>query len=202
MNKRRREVSLIIAAVSLCLLGFLSASASLAQKAQPKDVSAVVDASPAAWKEFSSTEGRFAIRLPGTPKESTQSLGQMNLRIFQLQSAFEYSVMYADYPEEINDSDPALAKRVLDNGLEGAVAAVNAKLVEVQEVSIGKHPGRQYVEQMPNGTIMRGKTFLVGNRLYQIAITTPKEEGSLAESVRFYRDTAAKYLDSFRLIER
>lgn len=193
---------MIVGAVSLCLLGFLSAPDSLAQEAQQKVVSAVAEDSPAAWKEFSSTEGRFAIRLPGTPKQSTQPIGQMKLTLFQLQSAFEYSVIYADYPEEINDSDPILAKRVLDSGLEGAVAAVNAKLVEVREVSIGKHPGRQYVEQLPNGTIMRGKTFLVGNRLYQIAITTPKEEGALAEAVRFYRETAAKYLDSFRLIER
>ena len=91
--------------------------------------------------------------------------------------------MYADYPSWANDEDPALAKKILDDGLAGAVAEVKSKLLEVEEISLQKHPGRQYTERMPNGNILRGKTFLAGNRLYQIAITTPKEEGKIPEAI-------------------
>jgi hypothetical protein len=170
------------------------------KKLSQKDVGEVLDANPAAWKEFSSAAGGFAIKFPGSPKESKEQSGEFTLNLIQLTSAFEYSVMYADYPEWANDSDPARAKKILDSGLEGAVAQVQSKLLEVKEVSIDKHPGRQYVERMPNGTILRGKTFLVGHRLYQIAITTPNEEGAVPDAVKFYQTTAAKFLDSFRLL--
>ena len=104
------------------------------------------------------------------------------------------------YPSWANDEDPALAKKILDDGLAGAVAEVKSKLLEVEEISLQKHPGRQYTERMPNGNILRGKTFLAGNRLYQIAITTPKEEGKIPEAIQFYQVTANKFLGSFRLI--
>jgi len=187
-------------AVVPCLLLVFFLQSAIAQKAQPGDVTAVAEDSPAAWKEFSSAEGRFAATFPGTPKQSKQPVGEFTLNLFQLTSAFEYSVVYADYPEWVNDSDPSLAKKVLDNGLEGAVAEVHSKLLEVREVYLDKHPGREYVERMSDGRIMRGKTFLVGHRLYQLVITTPKEEGMPAEAVKFYQTTAAKYLGSFRLL--
>jgi hypothetical protein len=186
--------------LKLGILLALCSSSVLAQKTQPKDVGEVADANPAAWKEFSSAAGGFAVKFPGSPKESKEQSGEFLLNLIQLTSAFEYSVVYADYPDWANDSDPARAKEILDGGLEGAVAQVHSKLLEVKEVFIDKHPGRQYVEQMPNGTVLRGKTFLVGHRLYQIAITTPNEEGAVPEAVKFYQTAAARFLDSFRLL--
>jgi len=171
-----------------------------AQKIQPRDVSSAAEASPAAWKEFSSTEGRFAAKFPGLPKASSQVAGEFTLKLFQLNSAFEYSVMYAYYPDWANDSDAALAKKILDSGLEGAVAEVHSKLLEVHDVSIANHPGRQYTERMLDGSILRGKTFLVGHRLYQIVITTPNEEGMPPEAINFYHTSASKFLESFRLL--
>ena len=199
MKKNVRTKSIVITVLML----LLCSSSVLGQKTKPKDVadvSEVADASPAAWKEFSSTAGGFAIQFPGSPRQSTQPAGQFTLNLIQLTSAFEYSVMYADYPEWANDGDPALARKILDSGLEGAVAEVQSKLLEVKEVSIGNHPGRQYVERMPSGQILRGKTFLVGHRLYQLAITTPQEDGAVPDAVKFYQTTAAKFLDSFRLL--
>jgi hypothetical protein len=198
MKQNRRLLLAVAAAFGVVLL---CSPCLFAQKVPPKDVSEIADASPAVWKEFSSASGRFAIQFPGSPKESTQPAGQFTLNLIQLTSAFEYSVMYADYPEWANDSDSAVARKILDAGLEGAVAEVHSKLLEVKEVSIGKHPGRQYVELMPDGQVLRGKTFLVGHRLYQVAITTPREEGAPADAVKFYQTTAAKFLDSFRLLE-
>jgi hypothetical protein len=197
MTNNRQIIS---GGVTLSMLISFGSFSALAQKPRPKEINAVAEDSPGAWKEFSSAEGRFAIQFPGSPRQSTQPIGQFTLNLFQLTSAFEYSVMYADYPNSVNDSDPALAKKVLDSGLEGAVAQVQSKLLEVKEVFIEKHPGRQYVERMPDGSILRGKTFLVGHRMYQLAITTPKEEGAIPEAVKFYQTTAAKFLDSFRLL--
>jgi hypothetical protein len=158
-----------------------------------------------AWKEFTSTGGRFAILFPATSKEETQTLdtpgGKFELHIHRLQTFAEYSVIYADYPPPISDADPAVARRVLDNGLKGAVAEVNSELLDVKETSIDGHPGLAYKEKMTDGSILRGKSYLVGRCLYQIAITTPKEENVPADTIRFYDSIAAKFLGSFRLIE-
>ena len=163
--------------------------------------SKAVERDPESWKESSSREGRFSVKFPGTPKEDTQSVGEFRLKIHHLTTFAEYSVMYADYPEWANDNDPRVAQSILDNGLKGAVAEVNSKLLEVEEVSLDNHPGRRYKEKMPNGSILRGKTFLVGHRLYQIAITTPTEEGAPAEEINFYQAVSNKFLESFHLIQ-
>jgi hypothetical protein len=179
---------------------FLLVGSGVGQK-QVSMTSKAVERDPASWKEFSSQDGRFAVKFPGTPKEDTQSVGEFRLKIHRLTTFAEYSVMYADYPEWANDNDPRVAGSILDDGLKGAVAEVNSKLLEVQEVSLDGHPGRLYKERMPDGSILRGKTFLVGHRLYQIAATTPTEEGAPAEETRFYQAVANKFLESFHLIQ-
>ena len=191
---------MVARSVRLSVCGLLCVSFCLAQKSQPKDVDAIAEQSPASWKEFSSREGRFAIKFPGVPKAETQPIGEFVLTIHKLQTFAEYSVMYADYPEWANDKDPRLAKRILDDGLEGAVAETRSKLIEVEEILLDDHPGRRYTERMPDGSVLRGKTFLVGHRLYQIAITTPKEDGATSDAIKFYQSTASKFLASFRLL--
>ena len=132
----RNAVGLVACALIFIALSFCCA---LAQKPQRKDIDEVADASPAAWKEFSSKAGGFSIQFPGTPTESSQQMGEFTLKLFQLHTAFEYSVMYADYPSWASDKDPALAKKILDDGLAGAVAEVKSQLLGVQEISLQTH---------------------------------------------------------------
>ena len=47
---------------------------------------------------------------------------------------------------------------------------------------------------------MQVKLVLVGQRLYQVAITTPREDGARPETVSFYNSIAQKFLDSFEII--
>jgi hypothetical protein len=181
----------------LCLLAGVTASA-FSQQSAP-----LAERDTAIWKEFRSDEGGFLISFPGSPKahvETSDAPGtRFELHIFSLTTTVEYSVMYADYPDVINDSNATLAKSVLDDGLHGAVAEMHSELLEVSAISLDGHPGRLYREKMPDGSILWGKTFLVGHRLYQIAVTTPKDETLSEEVVRFYRTTAERVLNSFRL---
>ncbi|MBC8029532.1 MAG: hypothetical protein H7Z16_05420 [Pyrinomonadaceae bacterium] len=156
-----------------------------------------------AWKEYSSVEGGFSILFPGTPSQETQVIEaapgvRFTLHIHKLTTLAECSVMYADYP--ISVSDPAVAKSVLDNGAKGAVAAVNAELLELKEITLYGHPGRYLKERMPSGAIMRVNMVLVGQRLYQVAITTPPEEGKATETVKTYEKMADKFLSSLKLL--
>ena len=157
---------------------------------------------PANWKRFVSMEGRFAILFPGSPTVSTETVDAQPLKFVlhkhQLHTIAEYGVMYADYPKSVTDSTPADV--LLDQGAKGAVAAVNSQLLSIGSISVGGYPGRFLKERMPNGTIMEAKLILVGQRMYQIAITTPREDGADLETVRFYGAIATKFLDSFELI--
>lgn len=158
-----------------------------------------------AWKDYSSAEGEFSILFPGDPTQETQVIEagpglQFQLHIHKLNTIAECSVMYADYPVSI--SDPAVARKVLDDGAAGAVASVNSELLELREIELDGHAGRYLKERMPNGEIMRVKMLLVGQRLYQVAITTPREDNLSAEMVKSYEATADKFLKSFKLIKQ
>ena len=155
------------------------------------------------WREFAPAGGGFSIRFPGAPQSTTQTLRlspqhSAELHIHSLTNpTLECSVIYADYPIPVGD--PAVARRVLDSGAKGAVASVNAELLSLSEIAHEGHPGRLLRERMPDGKILRAKMVLVGQRLYQIAFTTPRPDGAPAATVRHYEETAAKFLDSFKL---
>ncbi len=105
--------------------------------------------------------------------------------------------MYADYPIPVDNPD--VAREVLDNGAKGAVASVGSELLELNEITQDGYPGRYLKERMPSGEIMRVRMLLVGQRLYQIAITRPREEG---ETGKGYETMADKFLGSFTLLKK
>lgn len=155
---------------------------------------------PTSWKEYSSAEGRFSILFPGIPKEGLQSVdvqgGQFKVHIHNLKAYAEYGVIYADYPIPVGD--PHVAKQVLDNGAKGGAAEVKAEVLSMTEISIDGYPGRLLRERLPNGSILKAKMYLVGQRLYQIAVTMPKAETS-PDRGKAFEKFADKFLDSFTL---
>jgi hypothetical protein len=177
----------------------------VAQDNKPPAHTSPVEATPQPRKEYSSIEGGFSILFPESPNVSSQLLEvapgvQFKLHIHSLKTPTECSVIYADYP--IPMGDPAVAKSVLDSGVQGAVASVNSALLEHKELTFAGHPGRYLKERMPRGEIMRVKMLLVGQRMYQVAITTPREEGASVELVKQYETLADKFLNSFKLLKK
>ena len=158
------------------------------------------EAIPTNWKTFESAEGRFSIQFPGTPKVGTEPLdsaGQVVLHKSSLTTKAEYGVIYADYPMKIEGA--AAAKQILDDGAKGAVAGVSSELLSISEISLSGNPGRALKERMKDGAIMQARIFLVGQRLYQIAITLPPMQAAKAEDVAVYEQAATRFLDSFQL---
>jgi hypothetical protein len=194
--------------VLLLVALFACVAISLAQKNRTPDAATPAptpapalserESSAANWMEFSSAPGRFSILFPDKPKESTEPMGEVDAHILSLQTFAEYSVMYADYPEPIENA--AAAHNILDSGVQSAVASVNSELLETKDISLDGNPGKYLKERLPDGKVLRAKMLLVGQRIYQIAITTPEEKDKPVESSRFYDSVASKYLDSFKLI--
>lgn len=189
---------------TLLLLTQTLTHSSAAQEKPPAPAAPLAaERDPRAWREFSAAAGRFAVTIPGDMTLKTEQMptpdgGSIPLNIYMLLTSAEYGVIYADYPFEVKGAE--MQRRLLDDGARGAVASVGSKLLDIKEVSLGEHPGRALKELMRDGRIMHVRLYLVGSRLYQVAITLPKL-GESDPATPFAEEVAAKFLDSFRLLK-
>jgi TonB family protein len=154
------------------------------------------------WKEYKSETGGFSIMFPGTPREEAQKLKdgghEVNIRTLNLHEMAIYSVMYLDNPPSA-PQNPDAARVMLDYSVKQAAPMFKAEPLEEVEITLDGHPGRFVRQRLPDGLIMRLKFYVVGQRLYQLMITTPSEQAATDDQRRFYAETASKFLDSFKL---
>jgi len=167
------------------------------------------------WKEFSSTAGRFKAVFPGDPAETSQTIksdvGKIERHAFTLEAGFaRFVVSYSDFPIVLTDAGDV--KNFLDHMHEGEVASSQGKLLSMAEIEIDGYPGREFIVETPNSKF-RMKYYLVGQRFYQIAISTQSadliasyiqklEIGSANDAAAMARSMelfAAKFFDSFKL---
>jgi hypothetical protein len=144
-------------------------------------------------KEFSSKEGRFKVLLSGTPKEISQTVRDMTVRMYVVaQKDGVYLVSYNDMPAIALRGGP---DAILDGARDGAVGNLKAKLTTSSKITLArKHPGREFSADLPDkkGSI-RSRVYLVGDRMYQTQVIGTS---SLVDSA----DTS-KFLDSFKVTE-
>jgi hypothetical protein len=154
---------------------------------------------PKVAQEFRSETGGFSIMTPYILKETTQSLdtqaGKIEVHSFIAgQAGDSYLVGYSDYPAvAVQASDP---QKILDGSRDGAVANVKGELVSEIPITLSEYPGRDLTitVKAANGQelFLRGRIYLVGNRLYQIiAVVTKSEEKSVEMN---------NFLQSFKLL--
>jgi hypothetical protein len=147
------------------------------------------------FKEFSSKEGKFKVQMPGTPKETKQNAGGMDMHMYTTeQRNGAFAVAYSDSPVPLGQS-PAQAKLALDGARDGALKNINAKLTGEKDITLaGKHPGREITADLPdNKGQLKARFYIVDRRIYQQLVMGNK---SWVES-----PDAAKFLDSFALQE-
>lgn len=157
---------------------------SLVQFKQP-----VLVTQEASWNEFSSETGRFAVSMPGTPKEETETnkdgSTEHSFSLTSDDSAF--LIHYSDIPDIEKLSKEEITK-ILDNAPNDFAKAAKAKLIGSKTVSLDGHPGKEFEFTVSEGVNGKGRVFLVEKRLYIVVgmATIP--------------DNLQKFLDSFRLL--
>jgi hypothetical protein len=149
-------------------------------------------------KEFTSKEGRFSILFPDSPKE--ERVPDKQGRLLQIQFAVgnkdgAYIVSYQDNPTLAKAAKEEVAKALL-SAQEAARSAVNGKVVQAKEITLGKdYTGREYEFEMPvaTGGVFRSRAYMVKDRLYQLIAVGTKDFAKSKEASRFF--------DSFKLTE-
>jgi hypothetical protein len=156
----------------------------------------LIPTAEADWQEFTSTDGNFAVLMPGSPtyekKSQPTAMGPIDMHMFTIETRQNaYIVMYSDYPEMILK---APADKVLDGGRDGAVANTKGKLVSDQSLSLDGFPGREFVIEIPGKGLMKLRAYLVRQRLFQVMAVGTEE--------KIEHEDTARYLTSFRLLTR
>ncbi|HAA31297.1 MAG TPA: hypothetical protein DCE56_30785 [Cyanobacteria bacterium UBA8553] len=174
----------------------------------PKPVQAnpPVQTAQSIWKPFSSTQGRFTVLMPGTPRHltlsvNTQDAGIVNLNMFLVernQESVIYGVGYNDYPisyiQQLNQKK--LIEHALDLGRDAAIRGSQGSLQSERRISLGGYPGREIRYTRPGGKITITRMYLVKQRLYQVTVeTTQQKQRYLSKSIE-------GFLNSFSLLSR
>jgi hypothetical protein len=145
------------------------------------------------FKEFTSTEGRFKVLMPGTPTEKTETASGVTMKIFSVEGRNgAYAVAFADMPIPAGESEAQIHKR-LNGARDGAVANVKGLLKTETKITLSeKHLGREFEASLPEQKgMLRARIYLVNQRLYQIMVVGKPEWTSSSE--------ATKFLESFTL---
>jgi hypothetical protein len=151
----------------------------------------------AVWEKFNSSEGRFSILVPSTPKPDVNqvdsAVGELTVYSYNSSNSVGlFVVTYTDYPFEANGADHIEA--VLDGVRKGVLEGSGADLIDEKKILQSSYPGRVFrARKTVNGAavIFNWKVVLVGRRLYQLAIATNVKDSKSPD--------IARYLDSFEL---
>jgi hypothetical protein len=156
---------------------------------------------PPTLKEFKSEAGGFSVMAPAPLQEASQEVktpgGKVELHLFSTQQDDTgFYVGFCDYDPQL--ATPDKAEKMLDGARDGAVSSAKGKLVSEAKIDLSGHPGRELViEASPGGgppTIIKGRLFMVKNRLYQVTVVTPR--GKARDKI------VDDYLRSFKLLNK
>ena len=109
----------------------------------------------------------------------------------------EYGVSFVDYPLTIEGTERE--NMFLDAVMYDGVKRFGGNLLEHRDTSFDGHPGREYRVEFGGGYNLRGKIFIVKNRLYILGASTYGKKAP-AEVTRVYENFAARFFDSFKLL--
>lgn len=188
----------------LSLAALLAACAALAPAQDPKVQGEFITDAPApeyfpkSWKEFSPKDGGFKVLLPGAPTQNVQSLdspfGKVDMHTFTLQTFAYYGIAYIDFSGKDGIRD---VEAFFDGAQAGNLTSMKAELLEAKKEYRFAYPGRFFKARLPGGFINRVRLHLIKRRYYMLYVAVP-EKGADAETLKFYEETAAKFLDSFK----
>jgi len=173
---------------------------------------------PTAWKEFKSTEGGFAISMPGKPELRVSTIPIGNLEIVMHSSglqtqAGEFGANYYDFPRRDDPAvrakidDPAMVSQIIDASRDELFAR-GARRISETDVKLDGVVGRELIiEHM--GMIGSHWLFFVHGRFFvltfaappQVALKDGKTSATATDRADLYEEIRKKFFGSFKITE-
>lgn len=159
--------------------------------------------STSAWKDYSSTQGKYSVSMPGTPKEETKAIPapggeKLNMEIAQLDLGKEaFVVAFMEFPGDAKPPIPI--QQLMSTAIKGAVASsINGKVSNEKETEVNGVPCRDFQatgKYKSKDASMAGKFCFSGNRLYQVL--------AMGENTgKAFDDKATQFLTSFKITDK
>jgi hypothetical protein len=151
------------------------------------DGASVTAAPPNGLKEFVCAEGKFRVMLPGTPREQTQRVAGITMKMFMVeQGGGAYMAAFADVPIRSDEPEWQTQQR-LNGARDGALRNVQGVLVREGRIRLhGREPGREIEANLPNQRgVLRARFYIVGRRMYQVMVVGNRQWVSSGDADRF-----------------
>jgi hypothetical protein len=156
---------------------------------------------PNKWEEYSFPAGKFRIRLPQKPVESTSTNGKLQLNSIKYKGLLAYEVTYIDYGVPIDD--PLKVKEMLQAMKTAALNSIREKGVQIiadREVVVDGHPGVFIHVEVGAKEVIRLQWVAAGSRLYSISTTSGKGSPQELEGKDDYEKIVVGFIGSFHVI--
>ena len=153
---------------------------------------AVSGPSAAGWSGFDPEQGKFAVAMPGTPKEEPL-IGSDGKMWTSEADGLTYSVSYEVLQIPNGTAETDKAQQLMDNEVEVFVKTTQGATLtgEKRTLMVGSIPGREVDVEIGGTTLRRIRMCIAGNRLYQVQVSGPKEKVGTPD--------VDSFLDSFRV---
>ena len=158
------------------------------------------------WKPFESTEGGFVIAFPGKPGFQTRTVqaaaGPLVNQIYGLDIGVSvFVVSFTDMPFPVPSGNKELVNRALDAGRDRALAGARGKLISEVPLTLDGYPGRNLLYSDGDG-LTHSRSYIVGNRLYQLLVVSDDYRNSSTEDQKFFKDLVNRFFTSFKLTRK
>lgn len=177
------------------LILLMGSSAALGQTTAQSDPPSPSDEySTQRWVDYNSA-GKFKIRFPKTPRESTERQQDATVYVAEHKGLLRYVATYAD--SLIHISDPKGFLRNISQAWLDANAARNPRVVNSEDTSVGTYPAK-FLRVETQRHVVRIRWIVVNNRIYYQFVAAPNDQVA-AESANGYEKLAMNFLNSFEL---
>ena len=156
---------------------------------------------PATWAEYSFPAGKFRIRFPEKPTESTSTEDRLEIHSIQYKGLIIYQVSYVDFPVPIDD--PKKVNEMLQGLKTAALNSIHDKDVRIiaeREVAVDGYTGILLHLEVGANEIVRIQWVPAGSRLYTISTTSRKGSPQEMEGKDDYEKVVAGFIGSFHVV--
>ena len=156
---------------------------------------------PKTWEEYSFPAGKFRIRFPEKPIETTATQQGLQVNSIEFKGLITYRVSYIDYGAPIDD--PQKVKEMLQRLKTAALNSLGEKEVRIiteRDITVDGHAGVFVHMEVGAKEVIRVQWVPAGSRLYMVSATSRKGSPQELEGKDDFEKIAGGFIESFHIM--